>query len=318
MAEIYERLIIFSNEKLDRASRAALSLRTKILVSDLKQVHSKSGHIYIYVHQTKEDDDLKFKSALDWNKMEKNKQVTPQLVSSKFLAHRAVASLKSIRRESVSLFKTRLYQNSTEFLFIPQSKMLSKTEYGQLIEFVESILDTPNQLSNEIVNDTAENECESNNRVIKEARERGVQVMQHFSESEEMLNLNDAAKLLNLSVKEISQMCCNGSLLGLKVKKHQSYESIKLPKWQFDCHLFPRLKDILDVLDPVNNWAKWAFFKTPWELLGERTPLEFLGIEVANISSVNIGPLSKESEYLDDQRVNTVISVANDMIWGVG
>ncbi|QSB02474.1 50S ribosomal protein L10 [Methylomonas sp. EFPC1] len=150
---------------------------------------------------------------------------------------------------------------------------------------------------------------------VSEAEARGLLIMQQLLRSSEMMPFAEAVKFLDIDPTQLYQKCMRKEFLWLSTTSPADLDNLFLPKWQFHSSILPRLPELLCVLDILDNWAIWVFFKSPSPILRELSPLEVLGIENSNPTDSSTSFINHDYTSSDDENINLIFLAARDLLW---
>ena len=87
-------------------------------------------------------------------------------------------------------------------------------------------------------------------------------------EAQDMLGLDEAAKLLGVTPEVIESRVADGALLGLRHPRL----GLRLPSWQFAEPIRSAIPQLFLVLGTTEPWARLLWLETPLGSLDGRTP----------------------------------------------
>jgi hypothetical protein len=86
--------------------------------------------------------------------------------------------------------------------------------------------------------------------------------------ADDMVSTDEAAELANTSRVTVNAWIAKGRCIGLS----QTKRGFRLPKWQFEPHVWPLVPKLAAALDTTEGWALLAFLESPRGALGGITP----------------------------------------------
>lgn len=85
----------------------------------------------------------------------------------------------------------------------------------------------------------------------------------------DMLTTDEAAELAGVSRVTINAWIKQGRCIGISNLRR----GFKLPKWQFEPHVFELIQPLFEALGTTDSWSLLAFLENSQEALDRRTPL---------------------------------------------
>jgi large subunit ribosomal protein L10 len=146
------------------------------------------------------------------------------------------------------------------------------------------------------------------------ARNKGLEARRQILNSSEMLGLTEVALALGVAVSSVKPMLAEG--LFFAVRLDDANDLVRFPKWQFDSRLLPWMPEFLRRFAGHDGWAVRYFFNQPSLLLGEMSPLEYLGIDLqvshGKVEPSSMTPRSEEASI----KMSAVLRSADYMLLG--